>query len=160
MTAENIAIPISIEWWQEYHQMLRQAVAPLTDEQLDLRPRPDLRSVGEIAAHIVVARSWYLYGVMSEGDAAMEPLVRWDRAETRPHTVAELLRGFDQTWQLLVACFARWTAADMRDSFFINWLDAEAPRDWIMWHVLEHEIHHGGELSFTLGGSGLVALAI
>ncbi len=25
----------------------------------------------------------------------------------------------------------------------------------IAWHVLEHEIHHGGELSLALGGLGL-----
>jgi len=28
-------------------------------------------------------------------------------------------------------------------------------REWIVWHVLEHEIHHGGELSLALGGYGL-----
>jgi len=27
----------------------------------------------------------------------------------------------------------------------------ERTRQWIIWHVLEHEIHHGGELSLALG---------
>ena len=31
----------------------------------------------------------------------------------------------------------------------------ELTRQWIIWHVLEHEIHHGGELSLALGGYGL-----
>ena len=44
------------------------------------------------------------------------------------------------------------------------WLDAARlagevrparSRQWIIWHVLEHEIHHGGELSLALGGHGL-----
>jgi uncharacterized damage-inducible protein DinB len=26
---------------------------------------------------------------------------------------------------------------------------------WILWHVHEHEIHHGGELSLALGGLGV-----
>lgn len=50
------------------------------------------------------------------------------------------------------------------------WLDAthsahlageERParsRQWIIWHVLEHDIHHGGELSSILGAHGLAAV--
>jgi uncharacterized damage-inducible protein DinB len=28
-------------------------------------------------------------------------------------------------------------------------------RQWIIWHVLEHDLYHGGELSFALGAQGL-----
>ena len=31
----------------------------------------------------------------------------------------------------------------------------ERTLQWIVWHVHEHEIHHGGELSLALGGLGL-----
>jgi uncharacterized damage-inducible protein DinB len=31
-------------------------------------------------------------------------------------------------------------------------------RQWIIWHVLEHDIHHGGELSFLLGMYGVPAI--
>jgi uncharacterized damage-inducible protein DinB len=27
----------------------------------------------------------------------------------------------------------------------------EIPLLWVLWHVIEHEIHHRGELSFSLG---------
>jgi hypothetical protein len=30
----------------------------------------------------------------------------------------------------------------------------------IIWHVIEHDRHHGGELSFSLGMHGLAALDI
>jgi uncharacterized damage-inducible protein DinB len=30
-------------------------------------------------------------------------------------------------------------------------------RGWIVWHVIEHDLHHGGEVSFTLGMHGLAA---
>lgn len=33
-------------------------------------------------------------------------------------------------------------------------------RRWIIWHVLEHEIHHGSEISTTLGIHGLPAIEI
>jgi hypothetical protein len=47
------------------------------------------------------------------------------------------------------------------------WLDTAHPaggerparsHQWIIWHVLEHDIHHGGELSSILGAHGLAAV--
>jgi hypothetical protein len=28
-------------------------------------------------------------------------------------------------------------------------------RAWVTWHVLEHDLHHGGELALALGMQGL-----
>jgi hypothetical protein len=30
-------------------------------------------------------------------------------------------------------------------------------RQWVIWHLIEHDLHHGGEISLTLGMYGLVA---
>jgi uncharacterized damage-inducible protein DinB len=30
----------------------------------------------------------------------------------------------------------------------------------VLWHVLEHDLHHGGELSLALGMHGLPALDV
>jgi uncharacterized damage-inducible protein DinB len=56
----------------------------------------------------------------------------------------------------------RWTAADLDEVFVppaaLNEEEPEHPpqtRRWMLWHVLEHEIHHGGELSLALGGYDL-----
>ena len=27
----------------------------------------------------------------------------------------------------------------------------ELSRQWVTWHVIEHDLHHGGELAVTLG---------
>lgn len=160
MTQPNGTLTISLEWWQRNHDEIKRVLAPLTDEQLTLRLRPHLRTIGELAAHMVMARAWYLQGVMGEGGSEIAPLTRWDDPQYAPRTSAEIVRGFEQTWQLFTECIGRWTADDMRQTFYINWLDCEMPRSWVIWHVIEHEIHHGGELAFTLGGSGLEAQEI
>ena len=154
MVQENISLSISIEWWQKYQDLLKQAVAPLTADQLAFRVGSQ-RSAGEIAAHIVSVRAWYLQGVMGEGTTEIEPLYGWDAPDAPLRTSAELLTRIDQTWQLLTSCLARWTTADMRDTFFINWCNRDESRAWVVWHMLQHEIHHGGELSLTLGSFGL-----
>ncbi len=36
----------------------------------------------------------------------------------------------------------------------------EVTRGWIIWHVVEHDLHHGGELSYSLGALGLPGLSL
>jgi uncharacterized damage-inducible protein DinB len=33
-------------------------------------------------------------------------------------------------------------------------------RGWVLWHILEHDLHHGGEISLTLGAHGLPGIEI
>jgi uncharacterized damage-inducible protein DinB len=156
---ENLSLLVSMEWWQAYQGLLKQAITPLTADQLTLRLGSQ-RSAGEIITHMVAVRAWYLHGVMHEGGADIAALIDWDKADAPPRSSAELLMGFDQTWQLLTDCLASWTEADLRETFFINWRGQDELRRWVVWHILEHEIHHGGELSFTLGSYGLAGVDV
>ncbi len=55
---------------------------------------------------------------------------------------------------------ASWTPADLGQVFphpFREDWPARS-RQWIIWHVLEHDIHQGGELSSILGAHGLAAV--
>ena len=159
MAQETLSLSVSMEWWQNYQNLLKQAITPLTADHLALRLGSQ-HSVGEIVAHMVMSRAWYLRGVMGEGGPDIAPLIDWDEPDAPLRSSAELLTGIDQTWQLLTTCLAGWTDADMRATFFINWLGHDAPRSWVLWHILEHEIHHGGELSFTLGSYGLAGVDV
>ena len=49
----NFTLDIFYRSWKDYQNTLKQAIAPLTPEQLALRAAPGLRSVGEIVAHRV-----------------------------------------------------------------------------------------------------------
>ena len=41
-----------------------------------------------------------------------------------------------------------------------NGEDQTYTRQWVIWHLIEHDLHHGGELSFTLGMHGLTGITI
>ncbi|HEY7976320.1 MAG TPA: DinB family protein, partial [Ktedonobacterales bacterium] len=72
---------------------------------------------------------------------------------------AELVQGLDRTWQLMADCLARWSPAEMQQTFPDDWdgTPVELSRAWVVWHVIEHDLHHGGELSLTLGMHGIPA---
>ncbi len=141
--------------WERYQNLLVEAIAPLTPDQLDLRVSPDLRSIGEIAIHIIGARARWFNEGMGEGGPELEAMRMWDRDGRRPNNAAELEEGFEVTWRAMRDCLTRWTTDDLDQEFFAR--GRTRSRQWIIWHVIEHDLHHGGEISLTLGAHGLRA---
>ena len=167
MAEDNFTLTTFYTSWKAYQDRLKESLAPLTAEQLTLRAAPDLRSVGENAAHIVGCRAgWFTEFLGEDGGAEVKDIARWDVFPTLPdepgapdRTVAELVRGLDLTWQLMADCLARWSPAEMQQTFPDDWdgTPVELSRAWVVWHVLEHDLHHGGEISLTLGMHGIPA---
>lgn len=163
--------------WSAYQEHMKAAVAALSTEQLALRAAPGQRSVGEMALHIVGCRVFWFTEFLGEGGGELEPYARWNRAAlgapyaTRDAaaaalgapfpTAAELAAGLDRSWNFVAERLARWSPADLRHAFPDGEGDDGAPsevsRAWVVWHVLEHDLHHGGELSLTLGMHGIDA---
>ena len=75
-------------------------------------------------------------------------------------TADELVEGLNQTWTMMQDGLTRWTQADLEAKFQRPGAKSSktVTRQWIIWHVLEHDLHHGGELSFALGVRGLPAI--
>jgi uncharacterized damage-inducible protein DinB len=145
--------------WKAYQDRLAAALAPLTAEQLTLRAAPGLRSIGENAAHIIGCRVGWFTHTLGEDASADVTAVRWDDPGGPARSAAELVRGLDHTWQLMTECLTRWSPADMQQTVPDDWdgEQVQLSRAWIVWHVLEHDLHHGGEVSLTLGIHGLQA---
>jgi uncharacterized damage-inducible protein DinB len=160
MADEGFTLTTFYHLWHEYQGHIREAVAPLTAEQLELRAAPDLRSVGENAAHIIGCRAgWFTHFLGEEASAEVKATTSWDELGAPTRTAAELARGLDLTWQLMADCVARWSPADMQQTFPDDWEGkiVHLSRAWVVWHVLEHDLHHGGEISLTLGMHGIQA---
>lgn len=88
-----------IEGWRNYQNFLVDALKPLNEDELRLRAAPKLRSVGEIARHIIGARSRWFYLLMGEGGEAFKKLGRWDRRGAKARSAVELSVGLEDTWQ-------------------------------------------------------------
>ena len=148
--------------WDVYQNHLIHALAPLSPEQLTFRAADNLRSIGMIAAHIVGARAGWLYHVLKEGDEQLLAIWRWGRADQPFRLPAELVSGLEITWKVIEEALQRWTLADLEETVRdVNEETGEEEvftRQWVIWHLLEHDMHHGGELSFSLGMHGLAAI--
>ena len=160
MPDDNFTLTTFYAEWKRYQERIKESIAPLTAEQLTVRPAPGLRSVGENATHIIGCRAgWFTYVLLEDVGDEVKAMTGWDERDAPARTAAELARGLEDTWQMMTDRLARWSEDDMRQTFTDDW-DGEIvhlSRAWIVWHVLEHDLHHGGELSHTLGMHGIPA---
>ena len=153
--------------WENYQHALAHTIAALSSEQLALPLGQEQRSIGELLEHMIGARYNWFYLWMGEGDPTRDWNDDEDQDEPGMYQAASLVAMFEQSWHVISSALDRWTSADLEQLFsppasHQAWLRnqglAEAPahtRQWIVWHVMEHEIHHGGELSLALGNHGL-----
>jgi len=149
--------------WENHQQAVVKCFAALSPEQLALPAGSNQRSIGELLDHMIGARYNWFYLWMGEG----EPHLDWDdgedNVEPTAYKTASLVSMFEKSWRVISSAMARWTPADLEQMItppasHQAWLrnqglEEEPPhtRQWIVWHVMEHEIHHGGELSLALG---------
>ena len=161
--------------WANHQGLLTRALHDLTPEQLGLRTAPQQWAVWQLAGHMAGSRAYWFHDWLGEGDASVRDLFRveqttvpdlpledagWEDDEDRPRTAAELVEGLTATWDVIHACITRWTQEDLSATFTRRRPSGvrTVERGWVVWHVLEHDIHHGGEISQILGSYGLPPL--
>lgn len=147
--------------WKLYQDRIKEAIMPLTADQLRLSAAPALRPLWVNVAHIIATRVWWFNTFMQENDPQIAPLMSWDDPGQPERSAAELVAGMDTTWQFMQDRLDRWTPTDLAHTFPHDdpeWRDGYVlSRSWVVWHVLEHDLHHGGEVSLTLGMHSLQA---
>jgi uncharacterized damage-inducible protein DinB len=145
--------------WHTYQSALITALRPLSEQHLAFRAAPGLRSIAQIAAHLVAARANWFYHLFKEGGQEFAMLGQWDRPDASAPSVTELIGGLETTWQGMQAALSRWDPVDWQQTYTHGhpYEPMTITRQWVLWHLIEHDLHHGGEISLILGLQGLEA---
>ncbi|MSP13812.1 MAG: DinB family protein [Chloroflexi bacterium] len=165
MTTDNPPLMMVYEGWDGYQVSLVHAIAPLSPAQLAWRPAPHrpsvgthLRSAGQIAAHISLGRIDWFSRMQAPGSAALAGQVS---AINSPAAIAEssteLIRWLEASWQMVEQTLTQWTVAGLAQTYrqpFQGKVYAVS-RQWTIWRILAHDLHHGGELAVMLGMQGI-----
>lgn len=161
------------EGWARHQRLLLAAIADLNPEQLALRPAASQMTIWQLASHMAGSRAYWFHDALGEGDPAIRDLFRvasttvpdlplemasWEDDENQPRTAAEIVDAFHVTWALIEDCLERWTADDITVRIPQGGADRSTTRGWVLWHLMEHEAHHGGAISLILGINGLPGL--
>jgi uncharacterized damage-inducible protein DinB len=133
--------------WPSVRKGLLLTLASYEDSDLAFIPVEGGWTVGRIMLHISSAANFWLHsGVLStlnvyqKGQATLENYPTLD-------AIRDYLEGEHQRTLRLLEDF---DLADWEKEYRYPNVQTYKP-SWIFWHVLEHEIHHRGELSLILG---------
>ena len=144
--------------WKSYHEKLRDCIAPLTEQQLSIQPVARMWPLEQIVQHIISVRAGWFSGTLQDNDEVMNEYMSWGQRDSPSRSAIELARSLDDTWAFIEARLQRWTSDDCATTFLDegdNGQKYEVSRSWVIYHVMEHDLHHGGEVSLILGMNGL-----
>ena len=147
--------------WHDHNALMVRTLASLGDEELSWSAREGLWSIRVLACHIVAGRAWWFHSWMGEGDDELGRLVSFDDEQIERPTIGatDICAALNKSWADVQKCLERWTDDDLDAKFQRPGPNAKGERPWrdrryIIWHVAEHDVHHGGEISLTLGVHG------
>jgi uncharacterized damage-inducible protein DinB len=162
MQQHQATLEVIYENWRKSNARLRTAIAPLTGEQLQLQPAAHMWPLEQIVQHIISVRAGWFSGTLQDNDEVMDAYMLWGQCDSPSRSATELVRGLDETWAFIETRLQRWTPEDRAMLFPDEWDGQiyDVSRSWVIYHVLEHDLHHSGEVSLILGMNGLQALDI
>lgn len=141
-------------YWSDNRALLTEVAGALRDEELESIPAPGLRSAGEVLRHVITAEErWWHGGILGRPYDAWRPR-GWDRMtaeemqESRRQrfpTTRAILEGLQAAHAPVDAFLSELDAADLCEKRRATWGDENTLR-WILWHLVEHDQHHRGQL--------------
>lgn len=141
--------------WKQIRADLYTTIDKFNDADLSYVPFHSSWSVGQIMLHIADAEDgWFRYAVKRELEKWPETY-RLENHPTKEDIKSALAAVHARTERYLESL----DRADAAQMVVVPWGESY-PLLWIIWHVVEHEIHHRGELSLILGMLGREGLDV
>jgi len=143
-----------ISYWERVRTGLLETIDKFSEQELHDAPFKGSWQIGQIMLHIADCEDNWLHGVVRH---ELEP---WIFYKLRDYpTKAQIITVLNRSRQRTLAFLETLQEADLSTTYAI--LDGTRfSLRWIIWHVLEHEIHHRGELSLALGFLGREGLDV
>jgi uncharacterized damage-inducible protein DinB len=162
------------EGWEGHQSSLVRAITPLTSEQLLWRPGDELNSVGELARHISLGRLVWFLRMDAPGSAELAELIDvWEedpdgnkhiveKAITITEDATALVHWLEITGQMVETTLKTWQVGDLAKAYRHKWNGTvyAVSRQWTIWRILSHDIHHGGQIALMLGMQGIEAFEL
>ncbi|NUM45196.1 MAG: DinB family protein [Anaerolineales bacterium] len=141
--------------WQQVRRVLIETANKFTEADLSFAPFEGAWTVGQILCHIADAEEgWFQYVIHRQYE-------KWPDQFTPANylTLAAIQQGWAEVHTRTEAYLDTLPLEDLDQIILTPW-GSNFSLNWIIWHVIEHEIHHRGELSLILGMLGREGLDV
>ena len=149
--------------WPRYNQLVRDAVASLSEEQLASQPSPERWPLWATVGHTACQRVFWLCDFAGQPGKEATPFTNaafncpGDDDLEHVWSADELAGALDSTFGIVEACLDGWTPG-MLDEEIAHpaWGDGWAhSRGWVIQRVFSHDVYHCAELNEAFGRAGL-----
>ena len=141
--------------WKQVRADLLSTIDKFNDADLTYAPFDTSWSVGQIVLHIAEAEEgWFRYAVTRD-------LEKWpEQYSLKNYPTKEAIKSaLGAVHTLTEQYLESLNDVDTAQLILVPWGES-IPLLWIVWHIVEHEIHHRGELSLILGLLGREGLDV
>jgi uncharacterized damage-inducible protein DinB len=139
-----------VDHWNVVWRDLMRGVAVLRDEHLPFQPAPGYpRTVGNLLNHIADLEEGWIHYVVRRS------LPGWPSPGSGPRTSTAAIRSRLNDVHRATMDYLNTVPVGDLDRIVQVPGDGTPKLGWILWHVLEQEIHHRGELFLCLSLLGL-----
>jgi uncharacterized damage-inducible protein DinB len=142
-------------YWNDNRALLEDLVRLARDEDLEFRPAPGLRPLGEVLRHIITTEEYWWHGGI-----LCEPFERWRPADWDSYSVEEkerhrarrfptketILDGLQAAHAPVAAFMREFAETDLCERRRPTWGGGENSLRWILSHLVEHDLHHRGQV--------------
>lgn len=156
---EPMSIRSFYNMWPQYNRRIVEVIGAMSDEQLAVRPAPDLWPIWATVGHTAGVRVYWLCGVLGEPGAETTPFtdplsgIGWEDDLDTPRGAPQLVAALETTWRIVDGCLERWTPEMLGETFNRQYGDEHQvhTRASVLQRLFSHDAYHCGELSQTLG---------
>ena len=135
--------------WERVRGDLISTIEAFDESELDFVPFEGCRQVGDIMLHIADAEDGWLRFCITKEIDAWPDYYNLGNYQNKQAIIKVLCEVHSRTTEYL----SNLGESDLKSSITAPWGD-DFSLLWIFWHIIEHEIHHRGELSIILGYLG------
>lgn len=141
--------------WDQIRTELIATIESFDNQELIYTPYSGSWSVGKIMLHIADAEDgWLRYVISRELDEWPDHYTLDNYSDKQ-----SILQTLEEVHTRTIAYLETLEEENLAMQIHTPW-NKKLPLLWIIWHVIEHEIHHRGELSLILGTLGREGLDV
>lgn len=127
-----------IALWETLHAGFERAVRVLPDAALAFRPKPRMRTLGQLVRHTLMAESYY-FSALPRGRKSRPALPKKFQSKR------ELLRAMQLVHKRSLAYLKGLSDEDLDRQLRFPWLPKMSVRQ-VLLYVIAHEVHHRAQL--------------
>ena len=146
-----LAFDVYRHWETDLRPITLSALRKLTPEQLAFKPEGWSRSAWDLAVHMADCEWHWIY----RNALKREPWeARW--SEKRFETLDELITYWNGIHKVTVQWLQDSPVSELKRKYAMPYIEYPwATMNWLVYHVIEHESHHRGQLFMLMRMQGV-----